>query len=459
MIPLTTGAVVLAAGKGTRMHSPRPKVLLTLAGEPMLGLLFATLDPMFGGRVWTVIGHGADHVRAAFPGREAGWVEQCEQLGTGHALQMAWPDLKEAGLTHVVVVNGDTPLLAPQDVEGLLAETQAADADLAFLTLTLEDPGAFGRVVRDGKGRVARIVEAKDLAGDAEAQASREINAGIYCLKVAALEELLFSLSRDNAGREYYLTDLIGMARDKGLTVLGLDRGAEKEIMGINSPAELADMEQALCKRLTDKSLAAGVLIRFPDHVRMGPRVAIEPGAEIVGPCELLGATRVAAGAVVESHCVLLDSEIGPGSRIRNFSHLEGACVGAECVVGPYARLRPGAIMDEASRVGNFVEMKKARLGKGAKANHLTYLGDAEVGAGSNIGAGTITCNYDGKNKFVTEIGEKAFIGSNTALVAPVKVGDRALVGAGSVVTKDVPEDGMAIARSRQVNLPKRGGS
>ncbi|MDR2503876.1 MAG: bifunctional UDP-N-acetylglucosamine diphosphorylase/glucosamine-1-phosphate N-acetyltransferase GlmU [Deltaproteobacteria bacterium] len=449
------GAVVLAAGKGVRMRSPLPKVLHELLGEPMLGLVLAALVPLFGRRVWSVIGHGADMVRACLADAPGYFVLQKEQLGTGHALQTVWPELEKAELRHVLVVNGDTPLLEPEMVRDFMEQSLLQEADLAFLTLTLKDPGSFGRVVRVN-GRVKAIIEAKDYDPAEHGPESGEINAGLYFMRLRAVEPLLGHLGDNNKSREYYITDLVHLAAAAGLRVLGLNRGEGQGLLGVNDPWELAEAEERLRARLVLAKQREGALIRNPGAVRLGPWAEIAPGAEITGPCEIYGRSRVEAGAGVESHCWIKNSVVAEGARVRSFCHLEGARVGPRCVVGPFARLRPGAVLEEEAHAGNFVEMKKARLGRGAKANHLTYLGDAEVGAGANIGAGTITCNYDGAAKHKTSIGEGAFIGSNTALVAPVSVGDRALVGAGSVITGDVPEDALAVARGRQKNMPKR---
>lgn len=446
-------ALVLAAGKGTRMHSDKPKVLHTLLNEPMLGYVFAALEPLFGPAVLTVVGFGADQVRRAYPGREATFVTQTEQLGTGHALQTALGALRKLGRTHCLVVNGDTPLLESDAVERFLAES--AGVDVAFATITPEHPGAFGRVIRDADDRVTAIVEAKDL-DPAKHGDPREVNAGVYFLRLETVTPLLDRLTNANKSGEYYITDLIGLAREAGLSVEGVRCGDDVNLMGINSPLELAEAEEHLRRRILRGWQVRGVLIHRPELVSVGPGVKLEPGCELRGPCELYGTTSVARGAKVGSHCVLTDSSVAENALVREFCHLEQAQVGPECQVGPYARLRPGAVLEQAARVGNFVEMKKATLRKGAKANHLTYLGDAEVGEKANVGAGTITCNYDGKNKFRTEIGAGAFIGSNTALVAPVTVGENALVGAGSVITKDVPAGELAIARGRQTNMKRR---
>ena len=445
-------ALILAAGKGTRMHSRKPKVLHTILGEPLLGHVAEALRPLFGEAVWAVIGHEADMVRAAFAGRQLRFVEQKEQLGTGHALMVAMPELKAAGMKKVLVVNGDTPLITTDTLRDFMFYAEGADVSVA--TLTLENPGAYGRIVRRN-GELRAIVEAKDFDAAVHGEPTGEINAGIYMLDLDAVERLVPKLNNENKSGEYYITDLVGMAVAEGMVVRGLSCGSDPNLLGINNPAELSASEE-LRRAIVEERLAAGVVIHGPDTVRMGPFVTVEPGAELFGPCELYGHTRIASGAVIESHCVISDSSVEAGAVVHSFSHMDHASVGPDCLVGPYARLRPGAVMETASHIGNFVEMKKARLGEGAKANHLTYLGDAEIGARTNIGAGTITCNYDGVNKYKTVIGEHAFIGSNTALVAPVTVGAEALVGAGSVITKDVPENHLAVARGKQVNLRRK---
>ncbi len=458
------GALILAAGKGTRMHSDKPKVLQTLLGEPMLAYVMTALAPVMGEAVWAVIGHNADMVRKAFPDFEAQgrFVLQEEQLGTGHALQMAWATLRAAGLETVVVVNGDTPLLSAQTVERFVAAIRNADgggADVAFMTLTLPEAGAYGRVVRDGHGVVKAIVEARDYDEIIHGPEPREINTGIYSLRLDAVEKLLSQLSNDNQSGEYYITDIVGLAVAQGIEVLGIDCGDDPSLLGVNNPVELSRSEELLTQRITSEYLEKGVIMHAPQGVRIGPFARVEAGAEITGPCEIYGKSHVARGAVIESHCWMKDAHIGSGSVVKSFSHIERATVGKFCSVGPFARLRPDAILENEARIGNFVEMKKARLGYGAKAGHLSYLGDADIAAGCNIGAGTITCNYDGKNKHRTVIGENAFIGSNTALVAPVSIGDGSVVGAGSVITKDVPAEHLAVARERQRNLPRKRGA
>ncbi len=447
------GALILAAGKGTRMHSDKPKVLQTLLGEPMLRFVVDALRPLFHDAVWIVIGHRADMVRAAFDGEGLRFVLQEEQLGTGHALMQALPALEEAGCTHVLVVNGDTPLLGARLPEMFLRESE--QADLSFATITLQNPAAYGRVVRH-HGRVVAVVEAKDYDEDLYGPEPNEVNAGLYCLSLSMVRELLPRLTNANKSGEYYITDLIGLAVESQYVVRGVECGDDPNLFGVNSPLELSRSEALLRLQQVQTLLESGVILHAADLIRISPCARIEPGAELYGPCEIYGHSRVARGACIESHCVLRDAVVAEGAIIRSFSHLEKAEVGPEALVGPYARLRPGAVLEASAHVGNFVELKKARLGEGAKANHLSYIGDADVGADVNIGAGTITCNYDGRNKHKTVIGPRAFIGSNTALVAPVSVGEQALVGAGSVITKNVPDNTLAVARGRQTNLPRK---
>ncbi|MDR3320773.1 MAG: bifunctional UDP-N-acetylglucosamine diphosphorylase/glucosamine-1-phosphate N-acetyltransferase GlmU [Desulfovibrio sp.] len=445
-----TAALVLAAGKGTRMHSDNPKVLQTLLGEYMLTYVLAALRPHFGEDIWIVAGHQARMLESAFPrGR---FVFQAEQLGTGHALRQALPALAEAGCRHILVVNGDTPLLDAQVTQTFLEK--AGEADLAFAVLELADPASYGRVMRES-GKVRAVVEAKDC-DPLTLKLNHEVNAGMYLLSLHLAETLSPRINRANKSGEYYITDLVALAVAGGYEARAVECGREESLLGVNSPPELSRMEEILRERVAERLLQSGVLLHAPDQVRVSPFARIEPGAELTGPCEILGRSEVKSGARVASHCVVRDSVIDEGAELRHFSHLEGVRVGKGALVGPFARLRPGASLEANSRVGNFVELKNVRLGEGAKANHLTYLGDADVGAGANIGAGTITCNYDGQHKYRTSIGEKAFVGSNTALVAPVVVGANTLVGAGSVITGDVPEGEMAIARSRQKNLSRK---
>ncbi len=445
-------ALILAAGKGTRMHSDTPKVLQTVLGEPMLGYVLAALQPLFAANIWTVIGHNSSMVQERFVNEHMQYVLQKEQLGTGHALMLAMGQLQEANATHVLVINGDTPLITTQIIEQFLQKAQGYD--VAFATLELPCAGAYGRVVREG-GVVQAIVEAKDYDCAIHGPEPKEVNAGVYFLRMETVQELIPHLNKSNKSDEYYITDIVALAKARGYGVEGICCGTTAELFGVNSPLELAHSEEILRARMVQEALCAGVIIHGGQGVCISPRAQLAQGAEIFGPCHILGQSKVASGAVVHAYCYIQDSTIDSGAKLLPYSHLEGAHVGKNAVVGPYARLRPLAVLGEKSKVGNFVEVKKATLGVGAKVNHLSYIGDASVGQDANVGAGTITCNYDGVNKYTTTIGDGAFIGSNTSLVAPVNIGEGALVGAGSVITKDVPQGQMGIGRAKQSVLPR----
>jgi bifunctional UDP-N-acetylglucosamine pyrophosphorylase/glucosamine-1-phosphate N-acetyltransferase len=427
-----TAAVVLAAGKGTRMKSALPKVLHPLAGRPMIGHVLDTLKRLPLERTVVVVGPGMEQVAAAVAPHAC--VVQQEQLGTGHAVKIARNAL--AGFSgDVLVVYADTPLVTSGTLEKLLvASNKPPGPAVVVLGMRLADGGSYGRLVRDQSGMLERIVEARDAT-----EAERKINlcnSGFMLAEGALLFELLDQLSNDNAKKEYYLTDVVKLARGRGFHCAVVESHAA-ELVGINSRAELAVAENMLQNRYRGTALEGGVSLIGPDTVyfsfdtRLGRDVRIGPYV-VIGP-----------GVTVEE-----------GAEIRAFCNIEGAHIGKRAVIGPFARLRPGARIGEGAHVGNFVEIKNAVLQPGAKANHLTYLGDAEVGANANIGAGTITCNYDGFEKAKTEIGEGAFIGSNTALVAPVTIGAGAIVGAGSVITENVAPDALAVARGRQTNVP-----
>lgn len=449
------GALVLAGGKGTRMYSSLPKVLQPILGEPMLSYVHLALAPLFGENIWTLIGHKAELLRLAFPHLENRFILQEEQLGTGHALQVAWPALREACLTHVLVVSGDVPLVSRDTLTTFLNAVDRSKSPLGFVTLTLKSPGDYGRVLRDDRS-INGIIEAKDYDPAVYGPEPNEINAGIYYLDLDRIEPLLPLLQNKNKSGEFYITDLISLAVQSDINVVGVQCGDDSTLLGVNTPQELIQMENILREDIVRGWLANGVFIHAPESVRIGPDVVIAPGARITGPCEIYGTTNIATQAEVGAFCHLNNVQLGKDARVRSFSHLENAVVEDTCVVGPHARLRPGAHLEEGARVGNFVEVKNATLARGAKASHLTYLGDTFVGEGANIGAGTITCNYDGQKKHRTNIGARAFIGSNTALVAPVSVGEGSLVGAGSTITKDVPDNTLALTRSEQIHRPRR---
>jgi len=432
-------AVILAAGSGTRMKSAIPKVMHPIAGRPMIAYPLEALRPLSPAATLVVIGPRMKSVAAIIAPAES--VVQDPPLGTGDAVRTAMRALDgrlapQGPIEDVLVLYGDTPFLATETLSRLLTERRRTAAAVLVSGMRPADPSPYGRFVLASDGGLERIVEAAD-AGPEE-QAIGLVNGGIMVIEASRLAEFLDALDSDNAKGEYYLTDIVAIARRKGLACRAAELPAE-ELVGINTRAELAEAEMLMQRRLRRAAMDFGVTLVAPETVflsadtRLGRDVVVEPNVTF-GP----------------------GVAIGEGARICSFSYLEGAAVGAGARVGPFARLRPGAVLEEEVHVGNFVEVKAARLGTGAKANHLSYIGDSDIGARTNIGAGTITCNYDGVNKSRTIIGEGAFIGSNTALVAPVTVGDGAIVAAGSVIVRDVPADALSIARGQQVDKPGR---
>lgn len=424
-------AVILAAGQGTRMRSAKPKVMHEVGGRPMVDWSIALARALGCGRIVVVCNPAQDSLQAHVTAQlgEGAVAIQDTPLGTGHAVQAAAPAL--TGVEgDLVVLYGDTPLIPAEAIEALFDEL-AAGADVGVLGFEADRPGAYGRLITDASGDLEAIVEAREATP--EQLSVRLCNSGVMAASVPRMLSLLGQVTNDNAKGEYYLTDIVGLARGQGGRCRAV-RCAQADVLGVNARAELAMAEAAFQARARARAMEAGVTLVAPETVFFAHD------------------TVLAADTVVEPHVVF-----GPGvrvtgpARIRAFSHLEGATVHAGCEVGPYARLRPGTVLGETVRVGNFVEVKAATLGSGAKANHLAYLGDADIGTGVNIGAGTIFCNYDGTDKHRTELGDGAFIGSNSALVAPVRIGAGAYVGSGSVITKDVPDDALAVARGRQV--------
>ena len=432
-------AIILAAGNGTRMKSAVPKVMHPVAGRPMIAYPLDAVRPLSPAATLVVIGPQMDDLaRSVAP---AATVVQDPPLGTGDAVRTALGRLDsrlapDGDIDEILVLYGDTPFLATETLSRLLAERRRTQAAVLVAGMRPANPGPYGRFVLAPDGTLERIVEAAD-AGPEE-QTIGLVNGGIMVIEASRLDELLDGLDRDNVKGEFYLTDIVRVARRKGLPCRAVELPAEG-LIGINTRAELAEAEALMQRRLRRAAMDSGVTLIAPETVFLSED------------------TQLAHDVVVEPNVTFGPGvTVGERARIRSFSHLEGATVGAGVIVGPFARLRPGAVLEEDVHVGNFVEVKAARLGAGAKANHLTYIGDAEVGARTNIGAGTITCNYDGFNKFQTIIGEGAFIGSNTALVAPVQVGAGAIVAAGSVITRDVAPDALSIARGQQVDKPGR---
>ncbi len=452
------GFLVLAAGKGTRMHSDKPKVLQEVLGKSILAYVLDILCASQCNNIpWVVVGHCAEEVMGRFAAVKVNFIHQQQQLGTGHAVSLAWPQIRESGVDFLCVVNGDTPYVPMKDVSALMELCAADNAALGFLTIHLENPKGYGRVVRDASGRVTEVVEEKDFRPGDHGDEIHEVNSGVYVFDVEKCSSFIEHLTCDNAQQEFYLTQMISLCSQAGLPVLARLNNDEGRLLGINSPAELVGYEDWLQKKIVNGLIASGVIVRNAASVVVGPDVHVEPGAEIIGPCEIYGNTTITRGTRVESHSWLRNAVLN-ACQVKSFSHIDGAELLPGASVGPFARLRPGTVVGQGARIGNFVEAKNAVLHAGAKAGHLSYLGDSEIGSGANIGAGTITCNYDGCRKHRTQIGERAFIGSNTALVAPVSVGSDALVGAGSVVTKDVPEGMLCVARGRQTNIERKTG-
>ena len=439
--------IILAAGQGTRMRSDLPKVLQSLAGKPLLGHVLDCAATLAADDVCVVYGHGGESVPNAFPADSLRWALQDEQLGTGHALQQAMPDTPDAN--RVLVLFGDVPLLLPVTCQRLLDETPAGD--VAVLTVDMDDPTGYGRIIRES-GSVSCIVEEKDAGPDEKAV--REINTGVMVGPADKLRAWLKNLGNDNAQGEYYLTDVIAMAVNDGVTVHGIKADTWTEVMGINDKKQLAEAERALQARLVDELMKEGV--GFADPARVDIRGTLSCGKDVFIDVNAVfeGDVVLGDGVKIESNNLIRDCRLGPGTLVHSNCHMEGADTGLNCEIGPFARLRPGAHLANNVKVGNFVEIKKSTVADGSKVNHLTYIGDSVIGKGVNVGAGTITCNYDGANKFETRIGDGAFIGSGVELVAPVKVGTGATIGAGSTISKDVPDDTLVLERSRQKAVP-----
>jgi len=446
--------VILAAGMGKRMKSDLPKVLHGLAGRPMLTHVLNAARALDPARVVLVVGHGADTVRRHYErDGDLSFVLQQPQLGTGHAVQQAVPELvgNDGGDDVTLVLYGDVPLVGSATLRRLLDAQATRPGAVAVLTVELPDATGYGRIVRNAEGAIDRVVEHKD-ASESE-RAIREVNTGILAVPTAALKRWLAALRNDNAQGEYYLTDIIAMAVADGQPVLAAAPDHDWETLGVNSRVQQAELERIYQRAQAERQLEAGVTLADP--ARFDVRGSLDCGRDVfidVG-CVFEGKVELADGVSVGPHCVLRNVRVGAGTRIEAYSHLDDAAVGAEARIGPYARLRPGTVLGDDTHVGNFVEIKNSSFDAGSKANHLSYVGDATVGARVNIGAGTITCNYDGANKFRTVIEDDAFIGSDSQLVAPVTVGRGATLGAGTTLSKDAPAGQLTISRVRQVTV------
>ncbi len=440
---MSTTVIILAAGKGTRMRSSLPKVLQPLAGRPLLGHVIETAKKIKADQIITIYGHGGQLVQNAFSHENIQWVEQTEQLGTGHAVKVSLPVLPKTGIS--LILSGDVPCIQQNTLENLLAA--ATQTGIGLVTLTLADATGYGRIVREN-GQIQAIVEHKD-ASEQQRQI-KEINTGIYAVQNEKLHEWLPKLSNENAQGEYYLTDIVAMALQDGMQVASVEPEQAFEVDGVNDRVQLATLERLYQQDQAKKLMQQGVHLIDPSRfdlrgqLTVGQDVRIDINVIIEGECEFGDQVEIGAG------CIIKNSRIAAGTKVQPYSIFDQAVVGENTQIGPFARLRPGAQLANEVHIGNFVEVKNTHIGFASKANHFTYLGDAEIGEEANIGAGTITCNYDGANKFKTQIGDRAFIGSNSSLVAPVKIGNGATVGAGSTITHDVAENSLAVERSKQ---------
>ncbi|CAG4884961.1 fused N-acetyl glucosamine-1-phosphate uridyltransferase; glucosamine-1-phosphate acetyl transferase [Georgfuchsia toluolica] len=441
--------VILAAGQGKRMNSALPKVLHLIAGKPMLAHVLATARTLKPARLCVVFGHGGEQVPVALPSPDVIWVKQEPQLGTGHALLQALPHL-DAKLP-TLVLYGDVPLIQADTLHQLLS---IADKGLALLTVMLADPHGYGRIVRAGgkpSGKVRRIVEEKD-ASAAERKIT-EINTGILAAPTSALAHWLPKLGKQNAQGEYYLTDIVALAVAEHMTVHSAHPAHEWEVQGINSKLQLAELERVHQHNIAAVLLHRGVTLADPFRIDVRGELSCGSDVSVDINCIFEGRVKLEDGVSVGPHCVLRDVTVKRGAKIEAFSHLQDAVVGEQSIVGPYARLRPGARLGKDVHIGNFVEVKNSNIADHSKANHLAYVGDADIGQRVNVGAGTITCNYDGANKHRTIIEDDVFIGSDTQLVAPVTVGRGATLGSGTTLTKDAPPDQLTVSRAKQVSV------
>ncbi len=443
---MAVSIIVLAAGQGKRMHSPMAKVLQPLAGKPLLQHVVDTSVQVGADDICVVYGYGGDTVPAAFEGQNLRWALQAEQLGTGHAVRQAMADTPDNNLA--LILYGDVPLLRAETLMRLI--NICAENECAVLTVDMDEPFGYGRVIRDGD-HVIRIVEEKD-ASDAE-RAITEINSGVMVCPADKLEVWLDRLSNDNSQGEYYLTDVVSLAAGDGCMVHGVKAESLVEVMGINDKKQLAEAERALQARIVEELMAKGV--GFADPARVDVRGNLSCGKDVFIDVNAVFEGEVTLGdnVKIESNNLVRDSQIGSGTVVRANCHIEGATTGNECDIGPLARLRPGAELSDNVKIGNFVEVKKSTIASGSKANHLSYIGDADIGKDVNVGAGTITCNYDGANKHRTTIGDGASIGSGVELVAPVDVGAGATIGAGSTISKSAPAGELTIERAKQVTV------
>jgi bifunctional UDP-N-acetylglucosamine pyrophosphorylase/glucosamine-1-phosphate N-acetyltransferase len=439
--------VILAAGQGKRMNSRVPKVMQPLAGRPMLAYVIDHARTLGADGIHVVIGHGGDAVRAAIDSRDLVWHDQAEQLGTGHAVAQALPAIPDEH--ELLVLCGDVPLISESALQALVLAGE--DSSLALLTADIPDPSGYGRILRGLDGGVVGIVEEADATD--EQRMISEINTGLMAGQTGKIREWIGRLDRGNAQGEYYLTDLVAHAVADGVDIVGVKVDDATEALGINDKLQLAAAERTLQRRLAAELLRDGVTIADPDRLDVRGELSVGHDVFIDIDVVFIGSVSVADGCHIGSHCVIRDSRIGQGTQIHSHSVIEQSDIGENCEIGPFARLRPGNQLSESVKIGNFVEIKKSAIGPGSKVNHLSYVGDSTLGSRVNVGAGTITCNYDGANKHRTVIGDDVFVGSGVNLVAPIEIGAGATIGAGSTLSKDAPSGQLSIARSRQTSV------
>jgi bifunctional UDP-N-acetylglucosamine pyrophosphorylase/glucosamine-1-phosphate N-acetyltransferase len=441
-------AIILAAGRGKRMKSELPKVLHPILGHPMLGYVLHVVSEVSPERIIVVIGRDGERIKEVFPSDQIEYVLQKEQLGTGHAVMCAYEVLKDFNGT-IVILNGDFPLIRPETLKGFIEIHQRGKGVISLLTAILDNPGGYGRVIRGKNGDVIRVVEEKDAT--AEEKDINEINSGVYCVESSFLWRALREIGRNNEQGEYYLPDIVGVATESGKKVVGYLAADSEEVLGVNNRVELAGVERIIRKRTNRDLMVSGVTIVDPEVTYISPRVSIGADSVIYPNTFIYGNTTIGNGSQIGPSVWIEDSKIGDKVTIKFSSYITGAVIEDNVTIGPFAHIRPDAQILTGARIGNFVEVKKSKIGRESKVLHLSYIGDGILGDRVNIGAGTITCNYDGFDKYETVIEDDVFIGSDTMLVAPVKVGKGATTGAGSTITRDVPPGTLAIARAKQV--------
>ena len=439
--------IVLAAGQGSRMKSDLPKVIHPLSGKPMLQHVLDTVSLLDVERTHVVVGHGSEMVKDVINDSSINWCFQAEQLGTGHAVAQALDDIPANA--KVLVLYGDVPLTRKETLDGMIDSVD--ENHLALLTVILDEPSGYGRIIRDPDSNIVAIVEEKD-ASDVEKEV-QEVNTGIIAMSSNTLKDLVPTLGNNNAQGEYYLTDIIELAVKNGSQITSHHPNYEQEVQGVNNKLQLCELECWNQSMISEQLMLSGVTLFDPNRIDV--RGKLDCGRDVVIDlnCIFEGEVVLGSGVTIGPNCLIINSTISDNTTIHANSIIDGSYIGREANVGPFARIRPGTTLKNKSKVGNFVETKKTTVGEGSKINHLSYVGDATLGSEVNVGAGTITCNYDGVNKFKTELGDGVFVGSNSSLVAPVKVGDNATIGAGSIVTKDVGPEELAIARNKQRNI------